>query len=60
MSPSTIDGPSVNAAPPECPFWDADGESLKDAAFYLAEIPSGAVPETVLTQLATLAVGAPA
>ena len=30
------------------------------AAFYLAEIPSGAVPETVLTQLATLAVGAPA
>jgi hypothetical protein len=53
---SILNGPNGAVIPEQ--FWDADGESLEDAAFYLAEIPSGAVPETVLTQLATLAVGA--
>ena len=55
---SILDGPDGAVIPEQ--FWHADGESLADAAFYLAEIPAGAVPETVLTQLATLAVGVPA
>ena len=53
---SILNGPDGVVIPEQ--FWHADGESLEDAAFYLAEIPAGAVPETVLTQLATLAVGA--
>jgi hypothetical protein len=53
---SILNGPDGVVIPEQ--FWHADGESLEDAAFYLARIPAGAVPETVLTQLATLAVGA--
>jgi hypothetical protein len=55
---SILNGPDGAVIPER--FWHADGEALEDAAFYLAEIPAGAVPETVLTQLATLAVGVPA
>ena len=55
---SILNGPDGAVIPEQ--FWAADGQSLEDAAFYLAEIPAGAVPETVLTQLATLAVGVPA
>jgi hypothetical protein len=53
---SILNGPDGAVVPEQ--FWHAEGVPLEDAAFYLAEIPAGAVPETVLTQLATLAVGA--